>query len=42
MLETIGQSFQELLAGKASVDNVVSRIQKDWAGYDAELKNGSS
>ena len=42
MLETIGQSFQELLAGKASVDAVASRIQKDWADYDAELKNGSS
>jgi raffinose/stachyose/melibiose transport system substrate-binding protein len=42
MLETIGQSFQELLAGKASVDDVASRIQKDWADYDAELKNGSS
>jgi raffinose/stachyose/melibiose transport system substrate-binding protein len=42
MLETIGQSFQEMLAGKASVDDVASRIQKDWADYDAELKNGSS
>jgi raffinose/stachyose/melibiose transport system substrate-binding protein len=42
MLETIGQSFQEMLAGKASVDDVASRIQKDWADYDAELKNGSN
>ena len=41
MLETIGQSFQELLAGKASVGDVVSRIQKDWSDYDSELKSGS-
>jgi raffinose/stachyose/melibiose transport system substrate-binding protein len=41
MLETIGQSFQELLAGKASVDNVVSRIQKDWSDYDNQLKTGN-
>jgi len=41
MLETIGQSFQEMLAGKASVDDVVSRIQKDWADYDSQLKSGN-
>jgi raffinose/stachyose/melibiose transport system substrate-binding protein len=41
MLETIGQSFQEFLAGKTSTDQVVTRIQKDWADYDTELKNGS-
>ena len=41
MLETIGQSFQEVLAGKASVDDVVSRIQKDWSDYDSELKSGN-
>ena len=39
MLETIGQSFQEFLAGKASVGDVVSRIQKDWSDYDSELKS---
>jgi len=39
MLETIGQSFQELLAGRASVDEVVTRIQKDWADYDSELRS---
>ena len=38
MLETIGQSFQEFLAGKASTGHVVTRIQKDWADYDSELK----
>jgi len=37
MLETIGQSFQEMLVGRASVDEVVTRIQKDWADYDSEL-----
>ena len=41
MLETIGQSFQEFLAGKTSTGQVVTRIQKDWADYDSELKNGS-
>jgi raffinose/stachyose/melibiose transport system substrate-binding protein len=41
MLETIGQSFQEFLAGKTSTQQVVTRIQKDWADYDSELKNGS-
>jgi raffinose/stachyose/melibiose transport system substrate-binding protein len=39
MLETIGQSFQELLAGRASVDQVVKRVQKDWADYDSELRS---
>jgi raffinose/stachyose/melibiose transport system substrate-binding protein len=39
MLETIGQSYQELLAGRASVDEVVTRIQKDWADYDGELRS---
>ncbi len=37
MLETMGQSFQELLAGRASVKDVTTRIQKDWDGYNAEL-----
>ncbi len=37
MLETMGQSFQELLAGRASVKDVTSRVQKDWDGYNAEL-----
>jgi raffinose/stachyose/melibiose transport system substrate-binding protein len=38
MLETMGSSFQELLAGRASVPEVTSRIQEDWKGYDAELQ----
>jgi hypothetical protein len=33
----MGQSFQELLAGRASVKDVTSRVQKDWDGYNAEL-----
>ena len=39
MLETIGQSFRELLAGRASVEQVVTRIQRDWADYDRELRS---
>ena len=37
MLETMGQGFQELLAGKASVEDVTGRIQEDWTAYDEEL-----
>jgi raffinose/stachyose/melibiose transport system substrate-binding protein len=41
MLETIGQSFRELLAGRASVDHVVKRIQSDWSEYDSKLRSAS-
>jgi hypothetical protein len=37
MLETMGQSFQELLADRASVQDVAKRIQNDWTTYDKEL-----
>jgi raffinose/stachyose/melibiose transport system substrate-binding protein len=37
MLETMGQSFQELLADRASVQDVTKRIQDDWTAYDKEL-----
>jgi raffinose/stachyose/melibiose transport system substrate-binding protein len=37
MLETMGQSFQELLAGRAAVGDVTKRIQDDWNAYDKEL-----
>jgi raffinose/stachyose/melibiose transport system substrate-binding protein len=37
MLETMGQSFQELLADRASVQDVTKRIQDDWSAYDKEL-----
>jgi raffinose/stachyose/melibiose transport system substrate-binding protein len=38
MLDTMGRSFQELLAGRASVTDITSRIQEDWKAYDAELR----
>jgi raffinose/stachyose/melibiose transport system substrate-binding protein len=37
MLETMSQGFQELLANRASVDDVAKRIQNDWNTYDKEL-----
>jgi raffinose/stachyose/melibiose transport system substrate-binding protein len=37
MLETMGQSFQELLANRTSVQDVTKRIQSDWTTYDKEL-----
>jgi raffinose/stachyose/melibiose transport system substrate-binding protein len=39
MLETMGQSFQEMLAGRVSPKDVISRTQKDWEGYQKELGN---
>ncbi|MFL6019006.1 MAG: hypothetical protein ACJ74V_15875, partial [Gaiellaceae bacterium] len=38
MLQTMGQSFQEMLAGRISPQDVVSRVQKDWEEYDKELQ----
>jgi raffinose/stachyose/melibiose transport system substrate-binding protein len=38
MLETMGGAFQEFLAGRASLDDVVKRTQKDWSDYDSELR----
>jgi raffinose/stachyose/melibiose transport system substrate-binding protein len=40
MLETMGQSFQEMLAGRTSPEDVVSRTQDDWEKYDERLKQG--
>jgi raffinose/stachyose/melibiose transport system substrate-binding protein len=37
MLETMGQSFQELLAGRISAEDVASRTQSDWDDYQAQL-----
>src|SRR4051794_29039904 len=37
MLQTMGQTFQEMLAGRISPQDVVSRIQKDWDAYHKEL-----
>jgi raffinose/stachyose/melibiose transport system substrate-binding protein len=39
MLQTMGQSFQEMLAGRISPKDVISRTQKDWEGYQKELGN---
>jgi raffinose/stachyose/melibiose transport system substrate-binding protein len=36
MLQTMGQSFQEMLAGRASPQDVISRTQKDWEQYHQE------
>jgi raffinose/stachyose/melibiose transport system substrate-binding protein len=37
MLQTMGQTFQELLAGRMSPQDVVDRTQKDWEEYQQEL-----
>jgi raffinose/stachyose/melibiose transport system substrate-binding protein len=37
MLATMGQTFQEMLAGRSSPQDVVSKIQKDWEAYHKEL-----
>jgi raffinose/stachyose/melibiose transport system substrate-binding protein len=39
MLQTMGQTFQEMLAGRISPQDVISRTQKDWEGYQKELGN---
>ncbi len=37
MLQTMGQTFQELLAGRMSAQDVISRTQSDWDEYHKEL-----
>src|SRR3954466_4504200 len=37
MLQTLGQTFQELLAGRISPQDVVSKVQDDWEQYHKEL-----
>jgi len=37
MLQTMGQSFQEMLAGRISPQDVISRVQGDWEKYHQEL-----
>jgi raffinose/stachyose/melibiose transport system substrate-binding protein len=37
MLQTIGQSYQEMLAGRTSPQDVVDRVQSDWEEYHQEL-----
>lgn len=40
MLQTMGQTFQEMLAGRIPPEEVVSRTQEDWDEYHAELTEG--
>ena len=40
MLQTMGQTFQELLAGRIPPEEVVSRTQDDWEEYHSELSEG--
>jgi raffinose/stachyose/melibiose transport system substrate-binding protein len=40
MLQTMGQSFQEMLAGRTSPQDVISRVQDDWDEYHKELAGG--
>jgi raffinose/stachyose/melibiose transport system substrate-binding protein len=37
MLQTMGQTFQEMLAGRISPQDVVSKTQSDWEQYHKEL-----
>jgi raffinose/stachyose/melibiose transport system substrate-binding protein len=37
MLQTMGQTFQEMLAGRISPQDVVSKVQDDWEQYHKEL-----
>jgi raffinose/stachyose/melibiose transport system substrate-binding protein len=40
MLQTMGQSFQEMLAGRIPPEEVIQRTQEDWDEYHAELAEG--
>jgi raffinose/stachyose/melibiose transport system substrate-binding protein len=40
MLQTMGQSFQEMLAGRITPQDVISRVQDDWEKYHKELAGG--
>ena len=37
MLQTLGQTFQEMLAGRISPQDVISKTQTDWEAYHKEL-----
>jgi raffinose/stachyose/melibiose transport system substrate-binding protein len=37
MLQTLGQTFQEMLAGRISPQEVISKTQSDWEAYHKEL-----
>lgn len=38
MLQTMGQSFQEMLAGRTSPEDVIKRTQDDWEKYNEQLE----
>jgi raffinose/stachyose/melibiose transport system substrate-binding protein len=38
MLQTMGQTFQEMLAGRMSPEEVIKRTQADWDEYHSELE----
>lgn len=40
MLATMGQTFQEMLAGRIPPDEVVKKTQSDWDEYHKELASG--
>lgn len=40
MLQTMGQSFQEMLAGRISPQDVTSKVQGDWEEYHKQLAGG--
>jgi raffinose/stachyose/melibiose transport system substrate-binding protein len=40
MLQTMGQTFQEMLAGRIPPEEVVEKTQADWEDYHSELTEG--
>jgi raffinose/stachyose/melibiose transport system substrate-binding protein len=40
MLQTMGQTFQEMLEGRIQPEEVVKKTQEDWDGYHKELAGG--
>ena len=36
----MGQTFQEMLAGRIPPEEVVSKTQEDWEEYHAQLAEG--
>jgi raffinose/stachyose/melibiose transport system substrate-binding protein len=40
MLQTMGQTFQEMLAGRIPPEEVLEKTQADWEEYHAELTEG--
>jgi len=40
MLQTMGQTFQEMLAGRIPPEEVISKTQDDWEEYQSQLQGG--